>query len=131
MAANKLLDDGGTQPNKDVPMPVMVRPPHPPIHHTVIDSVLRDNNSAVVTNGIQGCTVWFMKGRLAYLYFYFQLFLLNTVHVIVATTENVRREGQLELCGNSAAHTCTAACDAASGISLHVVHVCVNYGDKD
>ena len=27
------------------------------------------------------------------------------------------------------AHTCTAARDAASGISLHVVHVCVNYGD--
>ena len=52
MAANQLLDDGGTKPNKDVPTPVMVRPPHPTVHHTVIDSVLRDNNSAVVTNAI-------------------------------------------------------------------------------
>ena len=49
-------------------------------------------------------------------YFYFQLFPL--LPIIVATTGNVRRAGQLELCGNSAAHTCTAARDAASGISF-------------
>ena len=75
MAANQLLDDGGTKPNKDVPTPVMVSPLHPPIHHTVIDSVLRDNNSAVVTNAIQCCTVWFTHGRYGLsLCFYFQLF---------------------------------------------------------
>ena len=55
------------------------------------------------------------------LYFYFQLFPL--LPIIVATAGNVRRAGQLELCGNGAAHSCTAARDAASGISLHVVHV--------
>ena len=115
MAAIQLLDDGGTKPNKDVPTPVMVRPPHPPIHHTVIDSVLRDNNSAVVTNAILCCTVWFTHGRWLS-YFYFQLFPL--LPIIVATTGNVRRAGQLELCGNGTAHTCTAARDAASGISF-------------
>ena len=53
MAANQLLDGGGTKPNnKDVPTPVMVRPLHPTLHHIVIDSVLRDNNSAFVTNAI-------------------------------------------------------------------------------
>ena len=63
MAANQLLEDGGTKPNKDVLTPVMVRPPHPPIYHTVIDSVLRDNNSAILSNAIQCCTVWFMHCR--------------------------------------------------------------------
>lgn len=55
MAANQLLENGGTKPNKDVPTPVhvMVRLPHTLIHHTGIDSVLRDNNnSAIVTNAI-------------------------------------------------------------------------------
>ena len=83
MAANKLLDDGGTQPNKDVPTPVMVRPPHPPIHHTVIDSVLRHNNSAVVTNAIWCCTVWFMHGRwLSYLC----IFISNSFYLIQCTS---------------------------------------------
>lgn len=42
----------------------------------------------------------------------------SSVHVIVAPTGKFRRAGQLELCANGAAHTCTAARDAASGISF-------------
>ena len=42
----------------------------------------------------------------------------SSVHVIVAPTGKFRSAGQLELCGNGAAHTCTAARDAASGISF-------------
>ena len=50
----------------------------------------------------------------------------SSVHVIVATTGNVRREGQLELCGNgTAAHTCTAAHDAAIAVLVCMLYMCV------